>query len=57
MPSRSLVDEESPKQEWDTSSNTIVGLTFDALLGGAEDVLGDLGVRQVMKQMPKNVKL
>ena len=30
---------------------------FDAVLGGAEDVLGDLGVRQAMKQMPKNVKL
>lgn len=30
---------------------------FDAVLGGAEDVLGDLGVRQAMRQMPKNVKL
>jgi alkylation response protein AidB-like acyl-CoA dehydrogenase len=27
------------------------------VLGGAEDVLGDLGVRQAMRQMPKNVKL
>jgi alkylation response protein AidB-like acyl-CoA dehydrogenase len=32
-------------------------IPFDALLGGAEDVLGDLGVRQAMRQMPKNVKL
>jgi len=30
---------------------------FDAILGGAEDVLGDLGVRQAMRQMPKNAKL
>jgi len=30
---------------------------FDSILGGAEDVLGDLGVRQAMKKMPKNVKL
>jgi alkylation response protein AidB-like acyl-CoA dehydrogenase len=26
---------------------------FDAILGGAEEVLGDLGVRQAVKQMPK----
>ncbi|KAI0134521.1 acyl-CoA dehydrogenase [Xylariales sp. AK1849] len=26
---------------------------FDAILGGAEEILGDLGVRQAMKQMPK----
>ncbi|KAK1995749.1 acyl-CoA dehydrogenase [Colletotrichum falcatum] len=26
---------------------------FDAILGGAEEVLGDLGVRQAMKSMPK----
>ena len=26
---------------------------FDAILGGAEEVLADLGVRQAMKQMPK----
>ncbi|KAG8861644.1 hypothetical protein FRB91_003767 [Serendipita sp. 411] len=32
-------------------------ITFDSLLGGAEDVLGDLGVRQAIKQMPKNVRL
>lgn len=25
---------------------------FDALLGGAEDVLADLGVRQAMRKMP-----
>ncbi|KAM0809363.1 putative Cytochrome b5 heme-binding domain-containing protein [Seiridium cardinale] len=29
---------------------------FDAILGGAEEVLGDLGVRQAMKEMP-NAKL
>ncbi|KAI1499837.1 acyl-CoA dehydrogenase/oxidase [Biscogniauxia marginata] len=29
---------------------------FDAILGGAEEVLGDLGVRQAMRQMP-NAKL
>jgi alkylation response protein AidB-like acyl-CoA dehydrogenase len=28
---------------------------FDAILGGAEEVLGDLGVRQAMKFMPKAV--
>ncbi|KAJ3532050.1 hypothetical protein NM688_g7483 [Phlebia brevispora] len=32
-------------------------VTFDALLGGAEDVLGDLGVRQAMAKMPKNARL
>ncbi|CCA70296.1 related to acyl-coa dehydrogenase, long-chain specific precursor [Serendipita indica DSM 11827] len=32
-------------------------ITFDSLLGGAEDVLGDLGVRQAVKQMPKNARL
>ncbi|TLS30723.1 hypothetical protein PpBr36_02774 [Pyricularia pennisetigena] len=26
---------------------------FDAILGGAEEILGDLGVRQAMKNMPK----
>ncbi|ETW83102.1 hypothetical protein HETIRDRAFT_433781 [Heterobasidion irregulare TC 32-1] len=30
---------------------------FDAVLGGAEDVLGDLGVRQAMRNMPKNARL
>jgi alkylation response protein AidB-like acyl-CoA dehydrogenase len=30
---------------------------FDAVLGGAEDVLGDLGVRQAIRGMPKNAKL
>ncbi|KAJ8589024.1 acyl-CoA dehydrogenase NM domain-like protein [Rhizopogon salebrosus TDB-379] len=30
---------------------------FDAVLGGAEDVLGDLGVRQAVRQMPKNARL
>ncbi|KAF9057315.1 peroxisomal acyl-CoA-dehydrogenase [Panaeolus papilionaceus] len=30
---------------------------FDAILAGAEDVLGDLGVRQALKKMPSNVKL
>lgn len=32
-------------------------ITFDALLGGAEDVLADLGVRQALKAMPKDVRL
>ncbi|CCO34567.1 hypothetical protein BN14_08670 [Rhizoctonia solani AG-1 IB] len=30
---------------------------FDSLLGGAEDVLGDLGVRQAVRKMPKNARL
>ncbi|KAH8115797.1 acyl-CoA dehydrogenase NM domain-like protein [Phellopilus nigrolimitatus] len=30
---------------------------FDAILGGAEDVMGDLGVRQAVKKMPKGAKL
>ncbi|TFK27197.1 acyl-CoA dehydrogenase [Coprinopsis marcescibilis] len=30
---------------------------FDALLGGAEDVLSDLGVRQALRAMPKNTRL
>ncbi|KAG6865906.1 hypothetical protein C0991_010739 [Blastosporella zonata] len=30
---------------------------FDAILGGAEDVLGDLGVRQALRKMPKNTRL
>ncbi|KAI0318100.1 acyl-CoA dehydrogenase [Amylostereum chailletii] len=30
---------------------------YDAILGGAEDVMGDLGVRQVLKKMPKNARL
>ena len=32
-------------------------VTFDALLGGAEDVLADLGVRQAMRVMPEDSKL
>ncbi|KAF8575233.1 acyl-CoA dehydrogenase NM domain-like protein [Ramaria rubella] len=32
-------------------------VTFDSLLGGAEDVLGDLGVRQAMRAMPSNARL
>ncbi|KAH9945261.1 peroxisomal acyl-CoA-dehydrogenase [Epithele typhae] len=32
-------------------------ITFDALLGGAEDVLADLGVRQAMRAMPPEAKL
>ncbi|KAF8320761.1 acyl-CoA dehydrogenase NM domain-like protein [Clavulina sp. PMI_390] len=32
-------------------------IQFDAVLGGAEDVLADLGVRQALKFMPKNVRL
>ncbi|OBZ71855.1 putative medium-chain specific acyl-CoA dehydrogenase, mitochondrial [Grifola frondosa] len=30
---------------------------YDAILGGAEDVLGDLGVRQAIKKMPQNARL
>ncbi|KAI0723571.1 acyl-CoA dehydrogenase NM domain-like protein [Earliella scabrosa] len=30
---------------------------YDAILGGSEDVLGDLGVRQAIKKMPNNVRL
>ncbi|KAF7424420.1 hypothetical protein PC9H_009727 [Pleurotus ostreatus] len=30
---------------------------FDAILGGAEDVLGDLGVRQAIRAIPKDVRL
>ncbi|KAF6757255.1 acyl-CoA dehydrogenase [Ephemerocybe angulata] len=30
---------------------------FDAILGGAEDVLGDLGVRQALRKMPKDSRL
>ncbi|KAF8986586.1 acyl-CoA dehydrogenase [Cyathus striatus] len=32
-------------------------ITFDSVLGGAEDVLGDLGVRQALRKMPKNARL
>ncbi|KAJ7593030.1 peroxisomal acyl-CoA-dehydrogenase [Mycena floridula] len=32
-------------------------IAFDALLGGAEDVLADLGVRQALRAMPKDSKL
>ncbi|KAL3422499.1 acyl-dehydrogenase family protein [Phlyctema vagabunda] len=31
------------------------GYKFDAILGGAEEVLGDLGVRQAIKGMPKSM--
>ncbi|KAF8986585.1 peroxisomal acyl-CoA-dehydrogenase [Cyathus striatus] len=32
-------------------------VTFDSILGGAEDVLGDLGARQAIRGIPKNAKL
>lgn len=32
-------------------------VTFDSVLGGAEDVLGDLGVRQAVRKMPKTARL
>ncbi|KAF9485194.1 peroxisomal acyl-CoA-dehydrogenase [Pholiota conissans] len=32
-------------------------IAFDALLGGAEDVLADLGVRQALRAMPRDTKL
>src|SRR6266404_6198842 len=30
---------------------------YDAILGGAEDVLADLGVRQALRKIPKNARL
>ncbi|KAI0253049.1 acyl-CoA dehydrogenase [Lactifluus subvellereus] len=30
---------------------------YDAILGGAEDVMGDLGVRQALRKMPTNARL
>ena len=30
---------------------------FAAVLAGAEDVLGDLGVRQALKKMPRDARL
>ncbi|THH27858.1 hypothetical protein EUX98_g6331 [Antrodiella citrinella] len=30
---------------------------YDSILGGAEDVLGDLGVRQAIRNIPKNARL
>ncbi|CCM03970.1 uncharacterized protein FIBRA_06126 [Fibroporia radiculosa] len=30
---------------------------YDAILGGQEDVMGDLGVRQALKKMPKDARL
>ncbi|KAF8557449.1 peroxisomal acyl-CoA-dehydrogenase [Imleria badia] len=33
------------------------GTMFDSILGGAESVLGDFGVRQALKDMPSNVRL
>lgn len=30
---------------------------FDAILGGAEDVLGDMGVRQALRRMPDSTRL
>lgn len=41
----------------DTMAQAYRTAPFDALLGGAEDVLGDLGVRQAMRAMPKNARL
>jgi alkylation response protein AidB-like acyl-CoA dehydrogenase len=32
-------------------------IPFDSLLGGAEDVLGDLGVRQAIRKIPKSTRL
>jgi len=32
-------------------------IAFDSLLGGAEDVLGDLGARQALRAMPRNSRL
>ncbi|KAG6872389.1 hypothetical protein C0995_010087 [Termitomyces sp. Mi166 len=41
---RSLVDVVLLKLAWAVSLSLIIGVPFDAILGGAEDVLGDLGV-------------
>jgi alkylation response protein AidB-like acyl-CoA dehydrogenase len=41
----------------DTDTQYHRTITFDALLGGAEDVLADLGVRQALRAMPSNAKL
>jgi hypothetical protein len=30
---------------------------YDAILGGAEDVMADLGVKQALRRMPKNARL
>lgn len=30
---------------------------YDAILGGAEDVMGDLGIRQALRKLPKNARL
>ncbi|KAN0129166.1 acyl-coa dehydrogenase [Lactarius tabidus] len=30
---------------------------YDAILGGAEDVMGDLGVRQALRKLPKHTRL
>jgi hypothetical protein len=30
---------------------------YDSILGGAEDVMGDLGVRQALRKMPQNARL
>lgn len=32
-------------------------IPFDSLLGGAEDVLADLGVRQALRGMPRDTRL
>ncbi|KAG6867060.1 hypothetical protein C0993_007141 [Termitomyces sp. T159_Od127] len=50
MPSRSSVVVVSQRRYHRT-------IPFDALLGGAEDVLADLGVRQALRAKPKNVRL
>jgi len=30
---------------------------FDAVLGGSEEVLADLGIRQALRMMPENARL
>jgi hypothetical protein len=32
-------------------------VAFDSILGGSEDVLADLGVRQALKKIPKGARL
>ncbi|KAF7312330.1 Cytochrome b5 heme-binding domain-containing protein [Mycena indigotica] len=45
--------------EWGASLNMCFhhSLLIDAVGGGAEDVLGDLGVRQALRNLPRNARL
>ncbi|KAH8995027.1 peroxisomal acyl-CoA-dehydrogenase [Lactarius akahatsu] len=54
---RSLEDVGSPDGDGPLVEHYHRTIGFDSILGGAEDVLGDLGVRQAMRMMPKNARL